>query len=116
MSSNADTKEDLKPFELLCTDLDDPADSDLSSLRLFGQLSPELTVRRNMRLALPETPARAGLGDEEIMNWARPVLVVLTGVVAAPLVPPARRSHSWSVGSACGEFMASASFFRSISG
>lgn len=76
--------------------------SALSTRRRFGQLAPQLIVRRNPPSPRPTPAILEGWGEEDTRIWARVGLVCPKGVV---VVEPLRekRSQSSTAGSARGD-------------
>lgn len=81
-----------------------------SNFRRFGACRPQLTVRRKLLLDRDELTSLDGRGDEETISCARLGFVKPTAEAGLSFLASEYRSHSSSVGSACGDFNAFASF------
>lgn len=81
-----------------------------SNFRRFGACRPQLTVLRKLLLDRDDDASFEGRGDDETISCARLGLVKPTADAGLSCLASEYRSHSSSVGSACGDFKAFASF------
>lgn len=113
VSSSAVTMEDfdasISSFSLLSR----LPEVDLSILLLFGQFKPQLIARRRLdSLAV----GFVDLGEEDTINWASAGFASPRGLSELSGTFSEYRSHNSSVGSACGDLRAWASFLTLTEG